>query len=173
MLVVIIWSHTWQVIIWSHTWQIIWLVNAWGKQENLPGFQLFCRQFFQHSLTFFDDPASYAYSYRMLGKCNWFCLTGVIALVLLIWKWMGLFLKKNDLLQCWGWLSLLNWIWALQWSLLLKLPLRKLEPWFVLWSFFLLRLLCISITLPYSHVWNANVMSVLVLLVPNWNCWIN
>ena len=138
------------------------MVNAWGK--------LFCRQFFQHSLTFFDDPASYAYSYRMLGKCNWFCLTGVIALVLLIWKWMGLFLKKNDLLQCWGWLSLLNWIWALQWSLLLKLPLRKLEPWFVLWSFFLLRLLCIPINLPYGpcmeyscHVWP-------VLLVATWNC---
>ena len=28
-------------------------------------------------------------------------------------------------------------------SLLLKLPPRKLEPWFVLWSFFLLNLLCI------------------------------
>ena len=35
--------------------------------------------------------------------------------------------------------------------LLLKLPPRKMEPWFVLWSFFLLRLLCISIILPYDH----------------------
>ena len=50
-------------------------------------------------------------------------------------------------------------------SLLLKLPPRKLEPWFVLWSFFLLRLLCIYINIRYSHVWNTVVMSGLVLLV--------
>ena len=56
----------------------------------------------------------------------------------------------------WCWVSLphLNWIGALT-SLLLKLPPRKLEPWFVLWSFFLLRLLCISTNLPYSHAWNT------------------
>ena len=67
---------------------------------------------------------------------------------------MGLFLRKN-LLRCWGLLSLLNWVWAFTLSLLLKLPQRKLEPWFVLWSFFLLRLLCISINLPCSHAWNT------------------
>ena len=48
-------------------------------------------------------------------------------------------------------------------SLFLKLPPRKLEPWFVLWSFFLLRLLCISINLPHGHAWNTVVMSGLVL----------
>ena len=81
---------------------------------------------------------------------------GLITLLLLIWKWMGLFLRKNPLLRCWGWLSLLNWIGALTLSLLLKLPPRKLEPWFVLWNFFLLRLFCISINLTYGdacHVW--------------------
>ena len=36
-----------------------------------------------------------------------------------------------------------------------------------------LRLLCISINLPYSHAWNTVVMSGLVLLVATWNCWIN
>ena len=46
------------------------------------------------------------------------------------------------------------------------------EPWFVLWSFFLLRLLCISIILPYGHVMSV-VMSGLVLLVATWNCWIS
>ena len=46
----------------------------------------------------------------MLGKLSWFRLTGLIAMVLLMWKWMGLFLRKNHLLRCWGWLSLLNWI---------------------------------------------------------------
>ena len=75
----------------------------------------------------------------------------LITMVLLMWKWMGLFLRKNNLLRCWGWPSLLNWIGVLTLSLLLKLPPRKLEPWFVLWSFFLLRLPCISINLPYAH----------------------
>ena len=86
---------------------------------------------------------------------------------------MGLFLRKKHLLRCWGWLSLLNWIGALTLSLLLKVPPRKLEPWFVLWSFFLLRLLCISRNLTYGHVWNTVVMSRLVLVVATWNCWIS
>ena len=72
-----------------------------------------------------------------------------------MWKWMCLFLRKNHLLRCRGWFSLLNWVGALTLSLLLKLAPRKLEPWFVLWSFFLLRLLCISINLPYTHAWNT------------------
>ena len=86
---------------------------------------------------------------------------------------MVLFLRKNHLLRCWGWFSLLNWIGALTLTLLLKLPPRKLEPWCVLWSFFLLRLLCISINLLYGHAWNTVVMSGLVLLVATWNCWIS
>ena len=105
----------------------------------------------------------------MLEKLNWFCLTGLIALVLLMWKWLGLFLSKNHLLRCWCWRTLLNWIGTLTLFLLLKLPSRKLEPWFVLWSFFLLKLLCISINLPYSHVWNTVAMFGLVLLVATWN----
>ena len=40
-------------------------------------------------------------------------MTGLVTLVLLMWKWMGLFLRKNHLLGCWGWSSLLNWIGAL------------------------------------------------------------
>ena len=40
----------------------------------------------------------------------------------------GSVLRKNHLLKCWSWLSLLNWIGALTLSLLLKLPPRKLEP---------------------------------------------
>ena len=38
---------------------------------------------------------------------------------------------------------------------MLKLPPRKLEPWFDLRSFFFLRFLCIFINLPYDHVWNT------------------
>ena len=70
--------------------------------------------------------------------------------------------KQVTPISCWGWLSILNWIWALTLSLLLKLPPKKLEPWFVLWSFFLLRLLCISINFPYAHAWNTIVGSGLV-----------
>ena len=50
-------------------------------------------------------------------------------------KCMGLFLRKNHLLRCWGWRSFLNWIGALTLSLLLKLPPRKLELWFYQLSF--------------------------------------
>ena len=106
----------------------------------------------------------------MLWKLNWFCLTGLMALVLLMWKWICLFLRKNNLLRCWDWRSLLNWIETFILSLLLKLPPRKLEPLFVIWSFFLLRLLYISINLPYAHVWNTVVTSGLVPLVATWNC---
>ena len=63
----------------------------------------------------------------MLRKLNWFPLASLITLILLMWKWMGLFLRKNYLLRCWGWPSLQNWIGALTFSLLLKLPPRKLE----------------------------------------------
>ena len=72
----------------------------------------------------------------MLEKLNWFCLISLITLVLLMWKWMDLFLRKNYLLRSSGGLSLLNWIMALTLLQLLKLMQRKLEPLFVLWSFF-------------------------------------
>ena len=64
----------------------------------------------------------------MLGKLNCFHLSSLIILVLLMWKWMSLSLRRNHLLRCWGWLSLLNCIGAVTLSLLLKLPPRKLEP---------------------------------------------
>ena len=46
---------------------------------------------------------------------------------------------------------------------------RKLEPYFLLRTFFLLSLLCISINILYAHVWNTVVMSGLVPLVAAWN----
>ena len=57
-------------------------------------------------------------------------------MVLLIWKWMGLFLNENYLLRCWGCLYVLNWIETIRLSLFLKLLPRKLESWFILWRFF-------------------------------------
>ena len=56
---------------------------------------------------------------------------------------------------------------------MLKLPPRKMEPWFILCSFFLLRLLIISVNLPYSPEWNTVFMSGCMLLAPAWICYIN
>ena len=64
----------------------------------------------------------------ILEKLSYFCLTDLITLVQLMSKSIGLLLRKNRPLRCWGWLSLLYWIVALTLSLLLKLPPRKLEP---------------------------------------------
>ena len=91
----------------------------------------------------------------MLVKLNCFHLTNLMTLVLLIWKCIGLFLWKNHPLRWWSSLAVLNCIGAFTLSLLLKLPLRTLEPWFVLWSLYHLWLLCISINLPYNHAWNT------------------
>ena len=63
----------------------------------------------------------------MLGKLSWFRLTSLITIVLLMWKWMGLFLRKTHLLRCWGWGYFLNLIGVLTLSLLLILPPRKLK----------------------------------------------
>ena len=87
-------------------------------------------------------PNSYGILGQIFGLISSFFSNRLLQ-VLLMGKWMGLFLRKNHHLRCWGWLSLLNWIGALTLSLLLKLPPRKWEPWFVLWSFFLQRLLSI------------------------------
>ena len=44
----------------------------------------------------------------VMEKLSWFHPTGVITVVLLIWKWVSLFLKKNHILRCWRRLSFLN-----------------------------------------------------------------
>ena len=79
--------------------------------------------------------------------------TCLIKLLLLMIKWLGLFSSKNHLLRSQSCIFLLNLIGAL------KLPQRKLESWFLLWSFFLQWLLCISINIPYELAWNIFVMS--------------
>ena len=106
----------------------------------------------------------------MLENLICFQLTSLITLLLLMGKWINLFLKKNYILRCWGSVSLLNWIGALTLSLFLILSPRKLESWFVLWSFFLMRFSCISINLPYNLAWHTVFMSRLVLLAAKWNC---
>ena len=90
-----------------------------------------------------------------------------------MWKWMGLFLSKNYCLRCWSWLFHLNWIGALTFLLLLKVPPRKMEPWYVLFGHSYLELLdklqkLISRTVgpslttslePLAHCWNVASLS--------------
>ena len=104
----------------------------------------------------------------LLGSFSLFCLTSLITLVLLIWIWMCLFLWENNLLRCWDCRSVLNLIRPLTLSPLLKLPSRNLEPWFILWSLFLPKLLFISINLQYGLAWSTIAMSGLVLLASTW-----
>ena len=51
-----------------------------------------------------------------------------------------------------------------------KTASKKIEALIRSMKFLLLRLLCISINLPYVHVWNTVVTSGLVSLVATWNC---
>ena len=105
----------------------------------------------------------------LLGKLNWFCLTGLITLVLFMWKWMGLFLTKNHLLRCWGWPYLLNWIRPLTSSLLLKLSnkigalIRSMK---FLCSVVALYLDKSTIRLCMEYCFTSG----LVALVATWNC---
>ena len=54
-----------------------------------------------------------------------------------------------------------------------KTASRKIGALIRSMKFVSLSLLCISINLPYDHVWNTAVMSGLVLLIATWNCWIS
>ena len=62
----------------------------------------------------------------MLAKLKFFCLTGLITFLQLIWIWIGLLLRKNHILKFWFCIFLLNWIRALTLSLLRKLS-KKIE----------------------------------------------
>ena len=84
-----------------------------------------------------------------------------------------LFKKKKKLLRRWNFLSLLNWIGALVLSPFQNLHPSKLEPLFVLWSFFLLKFLFISVNLPYSLTWNTVIMCGLAVPTTTWICRIN
>ena len=72
----------------------------------------------------------------MLGKLNLFRLTGPVTPVLLMWKWIGMFLRKKSYFKILG----LPFSSKLDWSCsvisIVKQPPRKFESWFVLWIFF-------------------------------------
>ena len=96
-----------------------------------------------------------------LKKLNWFRLTGLITLGLLMWNWMGQFFRKSHRWRCWSCLTLLNWIGALTIS---KTAFKKTEALIPSVKFFSLSLLSIYINLPFALAWNTVVMFWLVLL---------
>ena len=104
-------------------------------------------------------------------KLNLLHLTG-LTLVLLMWKWMDLFLRKNHLSRCWSLLSLPDWIGDLTLPLLLKLPS---ESCILICS---MKFLSPNVVLYFSKstIWpcmDTVAMSGLVFLVATWNCWIS
>ena len=88
------------------------------------------------------------------GKTHLNFLTGLTTLVILMCM-HGSVLEEKSSFNMLGCFSILNWIGAQKLSLLLR---------FVLWSFFLLKFLCISRNIPYDHAWNNVVMSGMLLL---------
>ena len=87
----------------------------------------------------------------ILEKPTLFHLTVWIIIMLLIWKMIWLISMKSHPLICCDILFLLNWIESLTLFILLKLSPR-MKRWFVLWSFFPLRMFLIPLNLPYGLV---------------------
>ena len=65
-------------------------------------------------------------------------------------KMDGSFLEERSSFKMLWWTFSAKLDWGSYIISMLKLTPIKLEPWFVLWSFFLLRLLCISINLQFA-----------------------
>ena len=104
----------------------------------------------------------------MLGKLNWFCLTGLITLVLLMRKWNNG--KINHFLRCWGWLSLLNWIEAFTLSAG-KSDSKKIGASIHSMKFFSSEVALYLYKSTITHEWNTVVTSELMPLVATWNCY--
>ena len=108
----------------------------------------------------------------VLKRINCVHLATVIALVLLMRKWISSWKKKSSLN-----LLVLLFFFELDWSyyitFIAKPPPRKFELGLNLWSVFLVKLFFISINLPYSLPWNTVVVSGPVLLVATWIYWIS
>ena len=81
---------------------------------------------------------------------------------------MDLLLINSNLVRCRACRFVINWIRSLTMSLLLKLPETKLEPSFLLWSFFLVTLVFISLNMSYNLAWDTASLYELVLLVAIW-----
>ena len=64
----------------------------------------------------------------VLGKRSWFRLTSLRTMVLLVWKLMVLFFRKNHILRCCSWPSLLDWIGGSYIISIAKTASKKIGP---------------------------------------------
>ena len=78
-------------------------------------------------------------------KLNWCRLTGLVTLVLMMWKWIGLFLEE-------------------------KSTVAKKIGAFIFWRYFLRNSPFFSINLPYGLKWNTVVMPGVMALAATWIC---
>ena len=102
----------------------------------------------------------------MLEKINWFRLTGLKPLVLLMSKWIHLFLRKNYNLRCGVGLSLRNQIEALSYIIpAAKTASKKIGALILSLNFLSSEVSFIFINLPCKLVWNTAVISGLILPV--------
>ena len=106
----------------------------------------------------------------MLGKLSWFCLTDLITMVLLMWKWMGLFFDEKSSFKMLGstFSSKLDWgsyiiSIAKIFSKKIGAPIRSMK------SLSSEVALCLYKS-TYAHGWNTVSTSGLAPLVATWNC---
>ena len=109
----------------------------------------------------------------MLKKLNLFCLTGLITLVLLMWKWMGLFLRNNHILRCWGCLFSSDLDWSSYIICIAKTVSKKIRPKICSGTFLSHEVALYLHKSTIQHCINTVAMSWLVVLVATWNCWIS
>ena len=106
----------------------------------------------------------------MLGKHIWFRSTGSYNTGSIDVKMDWSVLVEKSFFKMPGLIFSSKLDWGACIILIVKTASKKIGAWFILWSFFLPSLLCISINLPCTHARNTVVMSGLVFLVATWNC---
>lgn len=111
---------------------------------------------------------------------NFNFLISIIWFHLIVWITQVLWFKTGSVSLWWlislkmlALFSSCNSDWCSYITSLLKQSQREIKPWLILWIFFPLRFLFISITVPSAHAWNTIVMSGLMLLLATWICWVS
>ena len=103
----------------------------------------------------------------MLEKHNLFHLADLAILELLMLKWMGLFLKKNNLLRCWDcFFSILDWDPYI--ASIVKTASNKIGTLICSMKFPSSEIALYLYKSIYNLGWNTVVMTGLVLLAATW-----